>query len=471
MGRNPLWYREYCRKTIKEIAFNKYVDTLGGKPTLTAGDKEQFYEDVLSYLSYKSIFEGREIANRLGINASTTVNKDELNRSIADAMWGAQDTGEVGSMLVEPSVNKRVSPATELGIAELYQKGAFINGREVRGYFEKIDAGYGVIRTFPLARCDRDAFCTHRTINELGLADGDYVVARAKYAEELKCFYVYHVESINGIGVDDFNKLTAPRPRLDACDPEKLTFVGDTPDGLGAYINAITPLAVGQSLLISYSGTPTGPDNFLNLTAALKDTADFDDVVMLCLGEREKNGIKSRPFVKSDGFVPAGDDERAAYVAKRAADFVRGEASRGKNMCLVVNALFPIAGKSGLCEYIMSSAVSYAQGGSVTVVCFVDRDVAGGCYGRVKRLADGELHLDYYAFLDSFDADVSGSYSLGTAILGNKGKHVITALRRYLRERGPIAARRLVSAQKSYNALCDSVLSTEEYDVDEKFTR
>ena len=158
-------------------------------------------------------------------------------------------------------------------------------------------------------------------------------------------------------------------------------------------------------------------------------------------------------------------------MAKRATDFVKGEARRGKNVCLLVNALYPIAWKDGLCEYIMSSAVSYARGGSVTVVCFVDREAVGGGYDKVKRIADAELHLDYYAFLDLFDVDVSDSYSVCSSLLEGTDKHVTTVLRRFLRERGAAAARRLVSSQKSYKALCDAVLAVETYERDEMFTR
>ncbi len=470
MGRNPLWYREYGRKALKEMAFDKYVESLKGKPSLTAKDKDKFYKDAFEYLTYKGVYECRDIATRLGLPA-TTLTKDELNHRIVAAMWGLQDFDDVESMLVEPSVNSRISPAVELKIDELYRKGAFINGREVRGYFEKTDGGYGVIRAFPLGKCDSDAFCAVKLVNELGLKDGDFIVARVKYEEELKCMYVYHVDNINGVDVDDFNKPLAGVNDLAMQDPVRRLVVPDTADGLGGYVNVLAPLAIGQNLLVSYSGTPTGPDNVIGLADALRETAEFDNVVTVFLGEREKNRQKVRALSGDDGFVTAGDDERAAYVAKRATDFVKGEARRGKNVCLLVNALYPIAWKDGLCEYIMSSAVSYARGGSVTVVCFVDREAVGGGYDKVKRIADAELHLDYYAFLDLFDVDVSDSYSVCSSLLEGTDKHVTTVLRRFLRERGAAAARRLVSSQKSYKALCDAVLAVETYERDEMFTR
>ena len=460
MGRNPLWYRDYLCKTLNEMAFIKYVSAFGENRPLTHVDREEFYNDVIEYLNFKSIYDCREIATRFRLSAPSSTKKEELTKMIAAAVWGVQDFGKAAleDMLIEPSVNTHFTVAAEIEIDELYLKGAFVAGREMRGYMEINENGFGVVRSLPLAKSDKDAYCTRKMVNELRLKDGDYVVCRVKYDENLKSFYTYHIDSVNGMRVDDFNRIARKYSRV-KCEPYEKVIVKDTPDGIGAYLNAITPVLRGQSLLISYSGTPTTPDSVINLTSALKENPEFDEVVLLCLGEREKNAIKVQPFVKADGFVPAGDENRCAYVAKRASDYVRGEAMRGKNVCLVVSALLPIASCTGLCEYLMASATAYSDGGSATVICFVDREVTGSSYGKVKRLADGELRLDYFAFLDSFEVDVENSYTNVRDAHDRGDKAVADALRLILTEKGAKQARKIVSAKKNYAELNEAILS------------
>lgn len=459
MGRNPLWYREYLSKTLNEMAFIKYVNAFGENKPLTHVNRNLFYKDVIEYLNFKSIYDCREIATRFRLSAPTATKKEDLTKMIAAAVWGVQDFDKASleDMLVEPSVNDKFTVETEIKIDELYLTGAFVAGREMKGYMEITDKGFGVVRSLPLAKSDRDAYCTRKMVHELNLKNGDYIVCRVKYDEEIKSFYTYHIDSVNDIPVDDFNRIKNRAART-KCEPDRRVILKDTPDGLGAYINTITPLMRGQSLLVSYSGTPTTPDNVINLTSSLKDNAAFDEVVLLCLGEREKNGAKAKPFVMPNGFVPAGDEERCTYVARRAADYVRGEAERGKNVCLVVNALFPIATKAGLCEYLISSASAYVKGGSATVICFVDREVAGGSYGRVKRLSDGELRLDYFAFLDSFEVDVENSYTNLHDPGDVDDREIFDSLRYILSNKGAGEARKIVSAQKTYDELTDAIL-------------
>lgn len=450
------WYNDLERKTLNNLVFKDFVYGENGRLLVTDDLKEKFYKAVIEYLN--GLTDGELEKTAVAVNAETRpgMEREETVRSTADALWGLQcfDSPEV--KLVEPSLNTHVPVGDEIKMIKKYFKGEFIGGKSFSGYFDITENGLGVIRLQALAKTPCDALCSRRMINDYNLKEGDFITGRVHYEESLRCFCMYFIDSLNGRApgdpIPDYAK-----PRCD--EPHRRILMGDTIDGLGAYVNLFSPIYFGQSLLISYDGAANAPERVASLAHAIDRNDCFDEVTTLFLGECEKTYARVRSVVSPSGFVAPGKTDEFKYVVRRAIKYVRGEASRCRRVCLLVNDVSQISHDAELCAELYSANVAYTNGGSVTVVGFVDLETAGAGYAVAKRLADGELRVKFNSFSGTVGVDVERSFSSARENSTEYEWHVLLRLREMINRGRQAEVDEILKANRAHEALCSAVLS------------
>jgi transcription termination factor Rho len=231
---------------------------------------------------------------------------------------------------------------------------------EVVGVLEVTPQRYGFLRFRDLEAESDDVYVSASQIRRCELRSGDEVAGPARpprRGERHRA--LVHVDRVNGgepqaDGRTAFENLT---PVL----PSRRLELGDSSDTLARAVDLLTPLALGQRVLVM-AAPRSGRTTLLRGLASAISGRDGAKLIVLLIDERPEEATAWRDALPESEVVSATADlppEEQVRVAELAADRARRLAERGTDAILIVDSLSRLA---------VASASSGGRGSDVAEV-------------------------------------------------------------------------------------------------------
>jgi transcription termination factor Rho len=309
-------------------------------------------------------------AAELAIEDYRMLSRDELIAAIADQADG--DEAAVEGTALEPEA--------EAGPAEEPERDA--PTEEVSGVLELTRQRYGFLRLSGLEPGPEDVYISASQVRRCELRPGDEVGGPARpprRGERHRA--LVHVDSVNG-----GEPQPEERPEFDSLAPvqpeRRLALDGERDDVLLRAVDLLTPLALGQRVLVR-AAPRSGRTTLLRSIARAAAAAGSDlHVVVLLIDERPEEATVWREALPGAELAIAtadlapGDQVR---VSELALERSRRLAERGVDVILICDSLSRLAaaaGDPGEVKRLFGSGRNLAGGGSLTVVATVVADSA-----------------------------------------------------------------------------------------------
>jgi len=215
---------------------------------------------------------------------------------------------------------------------------------EVSGVLEVTPQRYGFLRFGGLEAQSDDVYVSASQIRRCELRSGDEVAgpARAPRRGERHRALV-HVDRVNG-----GEPPTEERPAFDeltAVLPKRRVSLGESSDVLARAVDLLTPLALGQRVLVT-AAPRSGRTTLLRALAGAIAAQEGLELTVLLIDERPEEATAWREALPESEVVSATADlapEDQVRVAELALERTRRLAESGKDACLVVDSLSRLA--------------------------------------------------------------------------------------------------------------------------------
>ena len=421
MGRRSEWYKSFSKLSFKQTTIDRILLDGRGKKEFNPKDRAAFDKYARAHFDKRPILENRETARKIGIEASSTYPKENLVNAIIDAIWGLQYFTDEREALELPDMNRFLLDS-EIGLLADYYCGTYIAGEEVKGVFEEQAEGFGIIRTDASGPSIYDCIVPRRLVNDYLLSNGDVVVGRMHHVKKCKCMGMFYVDEVNGLFANGENykeQVALIRQRKAVAPYERVILGEENNSAFVNLLNLVCPFAYGQSLLVSYSGKMSEQKQLIDLIETLERTQKFDEVITVC------NGLNSLDCARimEKTSVAMRDGNQVEYdenAILRMMDGATTRAKQGRNVVVVFADMDGALAKSEQVKKVMDSAKKYADGGSVSVIAYCDKENVNGNYSAAKRIAQAEFVVKFKPFLSSFDVDYEKCYSFSAVTLTKK---------------------------------------------------
>ena len=215
---------------------------------------------------------------------------------------------------------------------------------EVVGVLEVTPQRYGFLRFGGLEAQPDDVYVSASQIRRCELRSGDEVAgpARAPRRGERHRALV-HVDRVNG-----GDPPTEERPAFDELTPvlpKRRVPLGGSDDVLARAVDLLTPLALGQRVLVT-AAPRSGRTTLLRSLAGAIAAQEGIDLIVLLIDERPEEATAWREALPDSQVVIAPADlppEDQVRVAELARERARRLAESGRDTCLVVDSLSRLA--------------------------------------------------------------------------------------------------------------------------------
>ena len=306
-------------------------------------------------------------AAKLGVPRYRMLRRDrlvaELSEREGEPVEEAEETPEAG----EREERKRGTKPERERLEEAETE-------DVIGVLEVTPQRYGFLRFGGLAAQPDDVYVSASQIRRCELRSGDEVAgpARAPRRGERHRALV-HVDRVNGA-----DPPTEERPAFEDLTPvlpKRRVSLGESSDVLARAIDLLTPLALGQRVLVT-AAPRSGRTTLLRALAGAIAGQEGLELIVLLIDERPEEATAWREALPGSEVVSATADlppEDQVRVAELALARARRLAESGRDTCLVVDSLSRLAVAS-------SSAGGRGRGGDVAEV--------KGLFGSGRELAE-----------------------------------------------------------------------------------
>ena len=244
---------------------------------------------------------------------------------------------------------------------------------EVSGTLDILPQRYGFLRMRGLESDPADVYISASQIRRCELRPGDVVSGPAREPRRGERHRaLVHVDQVNGE-----EPLAAERPEFDDLSPvppeRRIPLDGDAADVLARSIDLLSPLALGQRVLIK-AAPRSGRTTLLRSIAKGFEAAEGVELIVLLIDERPEEATAWREASPEAGFaiataeMPPADQVRLAEMAVQRA---RRAAETGADVALVVDSLSRLAYAEGgpdIVKHLFGSGRNLNGGGSLTVV-------------------------------------------------------------------------------------------------------
>ena len=223
----------------------------------------------------------------------------------------------------------------------------------VHGVLETTPEGFGFLRQLKadLARAPGDPYVSAALINKLRLRNGNEIVGRAKRVEGAQGPRVIHVDSIDGMTVDESFK-TIPFERLTPVMPRKRFQLETRRDVLSTRImDLFTPMGRGQRTLIvapPRSGKTVLLQQICNAITENNAAGGLHKpvkAVVLLVDERPEEATDFRRTVNAQVFASTLDRSPADHVrlAELVVDRCKRMVEAGEDVVLLIDSITRLA--------------------------------------------------------------------------------------------------------------------------------
>lgn len=394
---------------FKESTFNKMRGPNEYRE-LSPVDEYEFKGLSKKYFEMRTIYENRVLAQRIGVESATTLNRRDLIERLVEKVWGIQPL-QVGYRPTDTVDVSKVTADIELDILEQVKNGEVIIGLETEGvFYSKGNCGllYNMGKSFNDVIID--TVVVRNLIGEFALKDGDLIKGRAKYYPELKYYALFKIDEINGKSVLKGRNET---PSV-AIEPTiQLAFKNS--DLYSVALQLVSPVYKGQFGVISTAGRM----DFTRYACDLYNSVDCDNKMLFVLGEKQVviDRIKKEQKEKDESDriyytdVASSEDSR---MLKNILEYASRQARDGQaDIVIVINDLDMIkATCNGVtARDLVSACGAFENGGSLTVIAFASTVSALSAYYEVRNKLDFELALKAGIEITQNKIDALASYS------------------------------------------------------------
>lgn len=295
-------------------------------------------------------------AAELGVPRYRLLRRDDLVTAISERGGEADPT--------EPETDDRESPDREAGrereAKPERERLEEAETEDVVGVLEVTAQRYGFLRFGGLEAQPDDVYVSASQIRRCELRSGDEVAgpARAPRRGERHRALV-HVDRVNGT-----EPPTDERPAFDDLTPvlpKRRVPLGESSEVLVRAVDLLTPLALGQRVLVM-AAPRSGRTTLLRALASAIAAQDGLELIVLLIDERPEEATAWREALPDSEVVSATADlppDDQVRVAELAAERARRLTESGKDTCLVVDSLSRLAVAS-------SSAAGRSRASEVT---------------------------------------------------------------------------------------------------------
>jgi transcription termination factor Rho len=219
-----------------------------------------------------------------------------------------------------------------------------VETEEVVGVLEVTPQRYGFLRFGGLEAQPDDVYVSASQIRRCELRSGDEVAgpARAPRRGERHRALV-HVDRVNG--GDPPTEERAGFDELTAVLPKRRVPLGESSDVLARAVDLLTPLALGQRVLVK-AAPRSGRTTLLRALAGAIAAQEGIDLIVLLIDERPEEATAWREALPDSEVVIAPADlppEDQVRVAELARERARRLTESGRDTCLVVDSLSRLA--------------------------------------------------------------------------------------------------------------------------------
>jgi transcription termination factor Rho len=340
-------------------------------------------------------------AAELGVEGYRLLRRDELVRAIEDAGGSVAATEpEPDEAVVEGAVlDDEAEDAAEVDAEG--PRDADAPTEEVSGVLEILPQRYGFIRLKGLGGDPDDVYISASQVRRCELRPGDEVAGPAREPRRGERHRaLVHVDQVNGE-----EPLATERPDFEALPPtlpeRHIALDIDSSDVLARAVDLLTPLALGQRVLVR-AAPRSGRTTLLRSIARAAAAAEGVDAIVLLIDERPEEATAWREaapdaqFAIATADMPPADQVRLAALALERA---RRLAEAGGDAVLVVDSLSRLAYADGGVEEVkrlFGSGRNLSGGGSLSIVAttFADGDDEGEAERAVITTESSLVVLD-----------------------------------------------------------------------------
>ena len=417
---------------------------------LVLSDEKEFKRLCERYFSSKNVYENRVLAQRIGVESATTLNKLELVEKLLDKVWGVQyfSTGFPRNKRAEIGL---LDAETELQILEDIKKGDVIIGTECEGVFEAKEEG-GILWDIQgnFANAYLDIYVPRNLVGVFRLQDGDRIKARMRYVEQLGYNVIFHIDELNGIFVDMDNQ--RPEVNVNPITPcEKLDLSGSSVAVKGLQLFA--PVCYGQFGVVSIKGRTSFTEQAITVFNAL----DKEKVCaqLFVLGEKEHtlNEAKAKLSEYNNVYYSGMCDDQTFYLDK-VLKYVSMQAKYNGSKHVVVvsdlDRLDSVETETSVTPIRLASyAGAYDNGGSVTIIAIASSFSPVGAYQTIRNYADFELAFKSTASVNQNVIDMMASYSFSNREVSREETVAVAKLQQFSVTEGATSVERRIAAFES----------------------
>jgi transcription termination factor Rho len=277
-------------------------------------------------------------AAKLGVPRYRMLRRDQLIAEISERDGDTAEEAETEAPADDEQAGRRGESKPERERLEDAET------EEVVGVLEVTPQRYGFLRFGGLEAQPDDVYVSASQIRRCELRSGDEVAgpARAPRRGERHRALV-HVDRVNG--GDPQTEERAGFDEMTPVLPKRRVPVGESGDVLARAVDLLTPLALGQRVLVKASPR-SGRTTLLRALAGAIAAQEGIELIVLLIDERPEEATAWREALPGSEVVSATADlppEDQVRVAELALERARRLAESGKDTCLVVDSLSRLA--------------------------------------------------------------------------------------------------------------------------------
>ncbi|MBO5223645.1 MAG: hypothetical protein J6C23_03945 [Clostridia bacterium] len=418
----------------------------GAVRELVASDEQEFKKLSRRYFERRNVYDNRVLAQRIGVESATTLPKQDLVDKLLDKVWGVQYFSDESKPLRVIEIGK-IDADVELKLLEDVKKGDVIIGEKCEGMFEaKLEGGVLWRTDSDFESTDTDIYVLRNLVGEFRLRDGDRIVGRMRYVEELGYYCMFHIDELNGIPVYDGER---PETNVVPVVPyEKLPMSGN--DKIITGLQLFAPVCYGQFGVVTTNGRMNFADQAIKIFDAINQEDAYRFLFLLEEKEYVIEKAKEKYEEQKKNVCCSALGEKKTKHLLRLLQFASAQArGNGSKFVVIVSDLDMLDKTEGedmiTVTGLASYAGAYSNGGSVTVIAIAGTYSPLSAYHTVRNRMDFELALKSNLSISQNVIDILSSYSFSNREVSRAEAVAIAKLQQFAVTEGNSAVEKRLS--------------------------
>jgi hypothetical protein len=380
--------------------------------------QKQLFAQIKSEYDKISIYKLREIAKKLGVKSSTTMNKSSLVKSAAEM--------RLKSMVYYPSKIKEVSQVTFQEMQELtddYKNESIVLNAEHRKGILRVEDENASLCISGFENDPSEVIVPMLMVNDWKLQSGDEISGNVRMLQKSGRYGLFELFTINGVKASKFVRKTL----LPATLPTEILCF-DSPSSTLRAAAELVPFTMGQRRLIIGLGALNL--HFLAKEISQKFSEKKFELINLFLDETPENLEESSNLTGSNLILSLENSSEADEAVNLAVSYAKQVAAYGRNIAVVIN------NADVLQEQTLRNvfgAGRMTENGSITVVMLSSTLELTQIINKISRSA-GAINIFQYGFSEELLIDIARSHGDSERLLSLRQKEILKVCRSQIKD-------------------------------------